>query len=175
MMANLRPIVVVAALACASVAHAVLREATLDEVASTADAVVRARVIGMQSRWLDSPRIIVTDISLELGEVWAGDLEAGQPITVRVNGGEVQGLRMIQEHEPVFAAGEEVVLFLRQSTPELEPNGAGAFPNTFFRVHYVEAGKYVIADGKAVGIGRSAIPVASLRSSVRQKSPRTTR
>src|SRR5262252_6464008 len=89
-------------LAAAAPAAAFMLEVPMEDLVRTSDAVVRATVTDRQSRWLTSPHIIVTDVTLDVRESWFGTLQPGQHITLEVRGGEVGEIGMREEHQPVF-------------------------------------------------------------------------
>ena len=146
-------------LAAAAPAAAWMLEIPMEDLVRTSDAVVRAHVVDRHSRWLEDPHIIVTDVTLDVRESWLGRIPPGTRITLQVHGGEVGDIGMREEHQPVFAADEDVVLFLT--------GAAGAR----LQVNSVEQGKYSVLDGEAVGSRMQRLSLASLKATVNHLAP----
>jgi hypothetical protein len=145
------------ALLLASPVRAMMLDIPLSQNAGESDAVVRGTVVTRTSHWAESgPRIIVTDITVKLSESWKGTLAAGQEVTFQVNGGEVDGMGMRQEHQPVFIDEEDVVLFLK------------ATPSAHWSVSYDEQGKFAVRDDQVVGSKGDAGKLGTFRTSVKQ-------
>jgi hypothetical protein len=129
---------------------------TVEQMVAGSEAIIRGKVVAQDSYWVDSPgRIIVTDVTIQVDEVWLGSLRAGRTMTVQVPGGEVGGIGMMAEHAPRFRPDEEAVLFL-WTMP-------GADRLSIFND---EQGKYMVADDQVIGFHGRAIPLAELRSEV---------
>ena len=148
-----------ALLAAATPAAALMLRAPLDELVGSSDAIVRAGVLSTESRWLDDPRVIVTEVKLEVREPWRGGLRSGAPLTLTVLGGEVGGMGMKQEHQPEFRAGEEVVLFLK------------ATPSARWAVNYEEQGKYTVLGEQVVGFDRQPMMLAAFKAAITRWIP----
>jgi len=145
------------ALLLASPAYALMLDVPLPQNAEESDAVVRGAVVARTSHWAESgPRIIVTDVTVKVSETWKGTLAAGQEVSFRVNGGEVDGMGMRQEHQPVFLDDEDVVLFLK------------ATPSARWSVNYDEQGKFAVRDDHVVGSKGDAGKLSTFRTSVKQ-------
>lgn len=82
-----------------------------------AERVVRARVVGSESRWTAGGRRIVTETRLEVLEVLAGEPRAAV-VQVVQPGGRVDGLVQEVIGAARFSPGEEVVVFLRPTAPD---------------------------------------------------------
>jgi hypothetical protein len=85
-------------------------------LASAADAIVHARVVGRETGWGaggPSSGLIFTRITLQPIEWWKGGVD-GAHVVVRVPGGSIGELTQTVEGASAFAAGEEVVVFLRK-------------------------------------------------------------
>ncbi|MBI5708758.1 MAG: hypothetical protein HZC42_00385 [Candidatus Eisenbacteria bacterium] len=149
-----RAILALAMLAVASPALALMVEVPLDRLITSSDAVVRAKVTGLESHWTADHSTIVTDVTLSIEESWAGDLAAGAPLVLQVEGGEVGDIGIRSEHQPVFSPGEETVLFLKATS------------NARLRVNAVEQGKYTVLGDHVVGFRQQAFPLATLRATV---------
>ena len=158
-----RAILVLAMLALAAPALALMVEVPLEKLASSSDAVVRAKVTGLESRWTDDHATIVTDVTLAIVESWTGDLVAGSRLVLQVEGGEVGDIGVRVEHQPVFSPGEETVLFLR------------ATPGARYRINALEQGKYTVMGDHVVGFKQQSFPLATLRAPVRSLAPARSR
>lgn len=147
---------VVLLLCVAAPAIAVIVPYALPDMVDGSEAIVRGEVVKLDSHWLDGPgSIIVTDVSVQIDEVWLGGLRAGRVLTVQVLGGEVGGIGMRSEHAPRFRSGEQAVLFLWTLPGEDR-----------LSVFNDEQGKYTIADGNAIGFHGQAIPLREFRGEI---------
>ena len=122
------------ALLAAATAQAVMLEVPLETTTSKAVEIVRGEVISQKSAWTYDNRMIWTDVVVRVDETLKGNLKAGQTVTVRVEGGVAEGIRVRVEHEPRFHDAEKVVLFLRESS-----EGG-------YAVQSVEQGKFTVFD-----------------------------
>src|SRR5690349_12200304 len=86
---------------------------SIEELARTSDAVVRGKVVDATARWNDERLRIFTIVELERTAVLRG--RAPFRVRVAVPGGVVGRVGQRVDGAPVFARGEEVVLFLRRS------------------------------------------------------------
>lgn len=83
-----------------------------EEMVAGSEAVVQGKVTALESFWSDSGRVILTEATVEVEEVLAGD--APPVVTVRTFGGQV-GDVVIEAHGfPRFQPDERVVLFLNR-------------------------------------------------------------
>ncbi len=105
-----RILVLVAMLAAAATATT-LQRMSLDELAASSPAVVRARCLSNVSRWEGGHIWTFTDF--EVLESLKGSLPAR--IQVRLIGGRVGGLHSTVDGAPRFMAGEEAYLFLART------------------------------------------------------------
>lgn len=71
-----------------------------------------------------------TDVTIQVDEVLRGDVEVGDQLTVRVEGGQVEDLNVVVEEMPELNIGEDNLLFLYQ------PGMGGAY-NTEGDYYYV--------------------------------------
>ena len=83
----------------------------VEQLAERSQAVVRAQTLSTTSAW-DGHGRIVTHAHVRVLESLAGPHAPGEELDVATYGGTVGGTSMIVIGAPVFAAGEEVVLFL---------------------------------------------------------------
>jgi hypothetical protein len=142
-----------AALLLATPTAALMREIPLPTLAATSDAIVSAHVVSRQSHWLASPHIIVTDVRLHVDEAWSGALARGDEISLRVEGGIVGRIRMWSEHQPIFAVGEQVVLFLSRGES--------------WSVNGLEQGRYAVHEGRTRDWQGRTLSLESFRASIR--------
>ncbi|WP_242393709.1 hypothetical protein [Anaeromyxobacter oryzisoli] len=91
-------------------AAALFRAASVEEAARSSDAVARGTVVRMASRYAPGSGRIVTDVEIAVSSAWKGS--PGERVTVTVPGGQVGGVGQYVDAAPVFAVGEEVVVFL---------------------------------------------------------------
>jgi hypothetical protein len=100
---------------------AVMRPATVEQLARSADAVVRGRVERSTSRWSADGRRIVTEAEVSVAATWRG----GAPARLRVvvPGGTVGDVAQTTAGAPLLAGGEEVVLFLARRGEAWRVNG----------------------------------------------------
>jgi len=158
-----RALLVFALLAFARPAPALMLEVPLDRLAAGSDAVVRAKVMEMESRWTDDRTTIVTDVTFSIVESWAGDLVVGSRMVIQVEGGEVGDLGVRVEHQPVFRPGEETVLFLK------------ATPSARYRINALEQGKFTVLSDQVMGFRGENLPLVTLRATVRSLAPARSR
>jgi hypothetical protein len=137
----MRSLVAVALLASALPAAATQVVAvSVEELARTSDAVVRAKVLEKKaSKTADGKRIFTT-IELRRSGVLRGD--APKRLRVVVPGGVVEGVGQRVEGAPEFEKGEDVVVFLQRAGPDA------------FRVASLSQGKFTV-------VGRTARPELS--------------
>jgi hypothetical protein len=86
---------------------------------------------------------IYSDVTVKLENDLTGQY-TGNQITVRIQGGETDTVRVISEIDPQFAMGQRVLLFVADKEPD-----------TIWGDHYyvtgLKLGKYDLIHGKAVG------------------------
>lgn len=83
---------------------------TSQDLVKGATAVIQGRVVGLESFWSDSGRIIVTEATIEVDEVLLGS--APSTVTVRTFGGQVGDIVVEAHGFPMLEADENVLLFL---------------------------------------------------------------
>lgn len=91
--------------------------ADLAELATEARAVAHGRVVALEARWLDDRRAIETLVTLDVESYAKGNL--GRSVTLRVPGGQMGPYRSVMLGAPRFVEGEEVVVFLGASGPQV--------------------------------------------------------
>jgi hypothetical protein len=143
-----------ALLALAVPARALMVEVPIDRLTAESDAIVHAQVVDLQSRWTDDRTTIVTDVTLQVVEGWAGAYQAGDRLSLTVEGGEVGEIGIRSEHQPRFAPDEQTVLFL------------GHTSSARLRVLALEQGKFTLLGQEAVDFCGRTLPMATLRAMV---------
>lgn len=127
---------VVACLALPALA-AVGPEVSVEALARRADAVVHGSVQGVEAAWTADGRHVRTRVTLRRVSTWRG--AAPEVVVVEVPGGRVGDVAQSVAGAPEFEPGEEVVVFLRATSPGR------------FRVLGLATGKFRVA-------GRQAVP-----------------
>ena len=89
---------------------------TVEALARSSGAVVRARVVGQTSRWTAGGRRLVTDVEIEVTELLRG--HAPDRLLVTVPGGEIDGIGQRVDGAPALGHGEDVILFLARRSQE---------------------------------------------------------
>lgn len=137
-------------------APAMMVRVSLDEMVQESADVVQGRVISRESRWSADRSHIVTEITVEVSESWAGKASAGKTISVQTLGGIVGDDAEIVEHQPAFGANEEVVLFVR-------PDAQGSA-----RIVQDEQGKFAVGGRYIIGFDLVPQELSSFRQQVSQ-------
>jgi hypothetical protein len=86
----------------------------LKALVQQADRVVDGTVESTESHWTAGHDAIYTDVKLRVTRVFKGAVKVGELITVRREGGSVDGIGMKVFGAPSFTPGEEAVVFLEQ-------------------------------------------------------------
>ena len=84
-----------------------------DEMIRQSQRVVQGTVIGVDSFWDRAGRIVVSEATIQIGETILGS-QHESVVKVRVPGGQVGRFKVVAEGFPVFARGQQVVLFLNR-------------------------------------------------------------
>lgn len=110
-------LVVASALAVARPATASLVLALdLGQITRRADRVVVAEILSVKSYWeTPAQERIVTDVEIQIAELWKGAMPATRRMTITQPGGVVGDIEMRVHGLAEFAAGERAVLFLHGS------------------------------------------------------------
>jgi hypothetical protein len=106
----------------------VLIPAELGELSREAGAIVRGRVVSVDSRWTEDRRGVETRVTLDVESSLKGSL--GDTVTFRVPGGRVGRIRTIVIGAPQFTLDERVIVFLGHrgpSVPHLLGLGQGVY------------------------------------------------
>ena len=92
-----------------------------DQLVRESDFVVRAKVVSVNSEWLErgKSRTIVTKVELDVLEVIAGEADAN--VTLTMLGGKIGEREMVIEGAPHFVVGEEDVLFVEGNGRQVVP------------------------------------------------------
>lgn len=124
-----------------SLSATVLLPAEFREVVAGSQIIVHGRVTEVRAEWVDGRRRIETLVTVEPATFVRGTPTPA--VTFRVAGGQIGRYKSMTVGAPVFAPGEEVVLFLRAAGP--------AMPQIFgmnqgiFRVHVDARGQRVVS------------------------------
>lgn len=95
----------------------VLLPADLGELSREAGAIVRGRVVSVDSHWTDDRRGVETRVTLDVESSLKGSL--GDTVTFRVPGGRVGRVRSIVIGAPQFTLDERVIVFLGHRGPSV--------------------------------------------------------
>lgn len=113
---------VLTALACLlcfvpALSATVLLPAEFREIVAGSQIIVHGRVIDVRAEWVDGRRRIESVITVEPAAFVRGTPTSA--VTFRVPGGQIGRYKSLTVGAPSFAAGEEVVLFLRSAGPAM--------------------------------------------------------
>lgn len=100
----------------------------LGQLSREAHAIVRGRVVDVDSRWTDDRRGVETRVTLDVESSLKGTL--GSTVTFRVPGGRVGRVRSVVMGAPHFSRDERVIVFLGHrgpSVPHLLGLGQGVY------------------------------------------------
>jgi hypothetical protein len=86
----------------------------LKALMSRADRVVLGTVVSSESRWTSAHDAIYTESVVRVERAYKGVLKVGQTVTVRREGGSVDGIGMRVYGAAALDAGDEAVLFLEE-------------------------------------------------------------
>lgn len=111
-----------------------------------------------------------TDYTITVSDVLRGEMAIGDSLTVRLEGGEVNGLNVVSEDAPTLALGDQRLFFLYQ------PNMGGGY-NTEGDYTYivgVNQGVFTEADSTYHNITELSLTLDSLREDLNALSPEET-
>jgi hypothetical protein len=110
-----RVIPFVAAVLVTTIAHAtVLVPAEFSEIVGGSEIIAYARVVDVRPAWADGRRWIDSVVTAEvLSYLKGGSGDTGDTIAFKVPGGKLGRYRSVVVGAPVFARGDEAVLFLK--------------------------------------------------------------
>ena len=146
-----------------SLSATVLVPAEFREIVAGSQIIVHGRVAEVRSEWVDGRRRIESLVTVE-----PATFVRGTPtplVTFRVAGGQIGRYKSVTVGSPAFAAGEEVVLFLRAAGP--------ATPRIFgmnqgvFRVRVEARGQRMVSTPPV--LARSAVPERVVRGAVSRR------
>ena len=126
----------------ASVCSALMTKTTTEELTAGATTIAVADVVSARSEWGCDGTTIFTYARLRVTDWLKGS--GSTELTVRVEGGEVDGIGLWVEDEPVFRQSEKVVIFLKAS----QESGV-------MEVKGLYQGKFRVENGKVVKAGLS--------------------
>lgn len=150
--------VLIMATLLATSAFALMVDTPVDKMVAGADGIVRGTVEVLGSHWVDGPRsVIVTDYRLHPTEVWSGPYAVGKAVDFRTYGGTVGDMTMVQEHQPEFRPGEDVLLFLWT-----QPDAGHT------AVYNAVQGVYRLRDRNVVNYKQEIVPLADFRLTIQR-------
>ena len=114
------------------------KELTTETLAAQAEVVAVGKVSSLVSGWNEDYSRIVTRVTLSVESYIKGG-NAGQPLTILVPGGEVDGVGELYSHTAVFQSNESVLVFAQK---DLQGN---------YRVSAGQQGKYTVNRDDASG------------------------
>jgi len=159
------------ALLASVVAHAtVLQPLDTEALTTRADRVLLGVVESQTAHWTGDHQAIYTDVVVRVTKSYKGAATVGEHITVRREGGSVDGVGMRVFGAPNFAVGEEVLLFM-----ELRGGASYTVGMTQGKLHVsVDASgqKQVAADLSAVDFIHRNGKIADAQTVQRAQAPR---
>lgn len=114
------------------------KELTTEALAGQAEVVAVGRVSSLVPQWNEDHSRIFTRVTLSVDQYIKGG-SAGQPLTLLVPGGEVDGVGELYSHTAVFQSDESVLVFAQK---DREGN---------YRVSAGQQGKYTVKRDDASG------------------------
>jgi hypothetical protein len=146
-----------------------------DELVNRSDAVVRARVVHVETelRRRGEHDLVYTLVTLEVGEVIAG--EAPRRLVLSMLGGEHEGLMMRVAGVPRFRVGEEDILFIQGNGTHYHPLYAAMYGRYPVRRDKGSGREYVTRNnGVPLGdVSEVALPLAEGPGAVLQRRLRS--
>jgi hypothetical protein len=101
----------------------VLVPADFAEIVGGSQVIAHARIVDARPQWADGRRWIDTIVTAEVLSYLKGGLASEETINFKVPGGRIGRYRSLVVGAPVFARGEEAVLFLKRHDDELDVFG----------------------------------------------------
>ena len=121
---------------------------SLDELVEHADTIVAGEVMDMRSAWTADRREIFTTVTLRRDRRFKGGERS--LIRFRIPGGTVGDTRLMVTHSPVFAVGEQALVFLAGDSGRLPRVVAGEAGKRHIRIG--EDGEETILPGFALSV-----------------------
>ena len=125
---------------------------SLEELVEQSDTIVAGEVLEMRSAWTADRRVIFTTVTLRPDRRFKGGERS--LIRFRIPGGTVGDTRLMVTHSPVFAIGEQALVFLAGASGRLPSVVAGEAGKRHIRIE--DDGEATILPGFArsdVGAG----------------------
>ena len=143
-------------------------------------AVLQGRVFSVSTRWSQDGMHVLTDVELDVDQVWKG--RAGKRVRVTQLGGEHDGIGQQVAGMAAFSAQEEVVVFLEAPTGQSfqlagmaqgkyrvdRTHGVRAIPESLSGVQWVDEKTH---EPLASAPARPALPLDELRAQVEAAAP----
>ncbi|MEE9395060.1 MAG: hypothetical protein V3W41_21435 [Planctomycetota bacterium] len=115
-------------------AEAAVIAMTLDDLAQGADAIFAGQIISKSSSWTENGAMINTEFTVQVTSTLKGQLP--QQVTVKVPGGDLDGIKIRNAEAPTFELGESVYVFGQHDTATDQYKTYGWFQ-----------GKYTVLNG----------------------------
>ncbi|MCX5801311.1 MAG: hypothetical protein NTX17_08000 [Candidatus Eisenbacteria bacterium] len=109
--------------------EALMQKATLAQLAEGSTGIIQGQVTDITSQWDADGKTIFTYVTVTVDQWFKGT--GSQTITIRVPGGEVDGVGLMVEDTPVFAKGQTVVTFVEPSEEQSVMKVKGLFQGKF--------------------------------------------
>jgi len=109
--------------------YALMQKATLAQLASGSTGIIQGKVTDVVSRWDAGGKTIFTYVTVTVDQWFKGT--GPKAVTIRVPGGEVDGVGLMVEDTPAFAKGETVITFLEPSQEQSVMKVKGLFQGKF--------------------------------------------
>jgi hypothetical protein len=121
---------VLLAVAALSAHASTFERITLTELVASSEAVVQIRILDTESRWDVQRNLIETFADVEVARTLRGPLSAGELLTLKEVGGEVDGYHQSAIGFPSLTAGDNLVVFLTHwddGSWRIQGYGAGTY------------------------------------------------
>jgi len=128
-------------------ASALMEPLATTTLVDCAECIVEGRVTNVISRWTDDRSIIVTEVTVDVTDIFLGDTNR---VTFLCEGGVVNGLGLRISDMPTLTKGQHVLVFLRAQTPTEAKRDQGVRAGSrFFALQGAAQGLYRIENGRA--------------------------
>lgn len=154
-----------------------------DEVIEKSDVIAKGKVSRiLESKWSnpnfergkDIPNMLQTDIVVEVDEIYKGEPNNKKELTIRIDEGEAENLKVVSEGYPKFVKNEELVVFLSKDDSILANKSEDYYILTgMFQGKYTSDGEenfYIEENKRTLGGNDEAnkIDIDSLREKIKQ-------